>query len=300
VCHGVKAVFAARGIREHRRAATDAHFQMTVAHLPHELIVHIISCIGVDRDPDLRACGLVCHAWLEPARRAMFRTVRLQSESFGPGACEALLGLLDRTLAIARYIKEILWDLEICHNLNDLAVHALLDSIFTVTVEHDIEHRVRIVLKRWGKSFAVVLDKAPAIAPFVCDVEWFFEDGYPRLWTSSLIGGLDPARRLRHVRKLALFQVGTVPFRATAPFGKLSDALASVPVTQLCLHSVVFSTTAEHASFVSSFLGLQDLRASATSRSRIRNTSTTRRLCLPHFVHSCWDPPSRNWHSSRP
>jgi hypothetical protein len=233
-----------------------------VSPLPHELIVHIISYIGGDRDPDLRACGLVCHAWAEPARRALFRTVHLQSESFSPDARAALLGLLDRTPAVAGYIREICWDLEMCHHLNDPVAHALLDRISTITVEHNIEHRVRIDLKHWGKSFAVVLDKAPAIAPFVRDVEWFFDDGYPALWTHSLIGGLDLARRLRHVRKLALFQVGTLPFRATAPFGKLSDALASVPVTQLCLNSVVFSTTAEYASFVSSFLGLQDLHLS--------------------------------------
>jgi hypothetical protein len=258
----VKAVSAARGIKEHRRAATDARPQMTVPPLPQELIEHIISCIGGDRDPDLRACGLVCHAWVEPARRAMFRTVRLQSESFGPGACAALLGLLDRTPAVATYIREICWDLQVCYNLSDPVVHSLLDRISALTIERGIEHRVRIVLKRWGKSFAVVLDKAPAIAPFICDVEWFFDNHAPMQWTDCRCGGLDLARRLRHVRKLALFQVGTLPFRATAPFGKLSDALASVPVTQLCLNSVVFSTTAEYASFVSTFPGLKDLHLS--------------------------------------
>jgi hypothetical protein len=233
---------------------------MTVPHLPQELIIHIISCIGGYRDPDLRACGLVCHAWVEPARRAMFRTVHLRSLS--SGVCAALLELLDRTPAVAGYIKEILWDVRHWYksSSDDPVVHSLLDRISTITVEHGISHRVRIVLKRrGGKSFARVLDRAPAIGPFVCDVVWFFDDAWRDLWTNSEFGGLDLAGRLRHVRKLTLSQTGTFPFVATAPFSRLSQAMASASVTQLCLEHVIFRSMTKYASFISSFSSLKYL-----------------------------------------
>jgi hypothetical protein len=233
---------------------------MTVPHLPPELIVHIISCIGNYRDSDLRACGLVCHAWVEPARRAMFRTVHLRSLS--SGVCAALLELLDRTPAVSGYINEILWDVRHWYksSSDDLVVHSLLDRISTITIEHGISHRVRIVLKRsGGKGFAGVLDRAPAIGPFVRDVVWFFDDAWRDLWTNSEYGGLDLAGRLRHVRKLALSQTGTFPFEATAPFSRLSKAMASASVTQLSLEHVIFKTMVKYASFISSFSSLKYL-----------------------------------------
>jgi hypothetical protein len=231
---------------------------MTVPPLPGELIDHIISYIGRHHNPDLDAAGLVCRAWVEPVRRPMFHTVRLRL--FRLGACAALLGLLDRTPAVAKYIREFRWDLRAYDKLDDPVVRSLLDRIAKATVEHSISHRIQIVLKRnGGKRFAAILDRAPAIAPFVCDIDWFFDDSEPAQWTDSNVGALDLARRLRHVSKLALFQIGRKPFQATAPFDTLSETLASTSVTQLHLRSVVFSTTAEYASLVSSFPSLRDL-----------------------------------------
>jgi hypothetical protein len=235
---------------------------MPAPHLPQELIDHIISCIGGYiggyHDPRLRAAALVCRAWVEPARRVMLRTVHLRSLRLS--ICAALLGLLDRTPAVAEYIKEIFWDLRDSYHTDDLVVHPLLDRISTITVKHGISQRVWIDLK-WngGGTFAAVLDRAPAIGPFVRDVQWFFDDGRQELWTDSEIVGLELARRLRRMRKLALTQTGYFPFEATAPFSRLPNAMASTSVTHLCLNCVVFSSTAEYASFISSFTRLKDL-----------------------------------------
>jgi hypothetical protein len=236
---------------------------MKIPLLPQELFDHTISCIP--RYPEymdtLRAASLVCRAWAIPARRAIFRSIHLELAHVN--ACAALLQLLDETPVVALYIKEVRWHLLFCGDLNNAVVRSLIARVCFITVEHDISHSVNIVFFRSGaRDFATVLDMAPALAPFVRDVMWSFNDGRPGQWTDSNVGALALARRLRNIRKVTLRQIGSCLFTATAPFGVVSDVLASASVRALHLRNVILVTMAEYTTLVSSLSRLEDLRLS--------------------------------------
>jgi hypothetical protein len=144
-------------------------------------------------------------------------------------ACAALLQLLDGAPVVVSYIQEVpgtfcsavTCTTPPCVSWSPNLLHHGRARHFSL-----VQHRLFF---GGARDFATV----PAIAPFVRDVMWSFNDNRPDPWTDSNVGALSLARCLRNVHKVTLNQFGSCPFTATAPCGFVSDVLASASVREL-------------------------------------------------------------------
>lgn len=246
---------------------TNNRCTMTVTQLPPDITDEIIAYLplldrrSANAQPNSFAASLVCKAWLAPARRNIFHTVRLTT---GPRILvnstrlTQLLDAIGPSQELASYIRTIIWKIpESSFEVEAEFSQHTLTRLIHLTMTYDIAHEFDVYTRPDNmKKLLSVMDRTPEIARHTRRVMWSFKDVENDVKT-ELQDVLLLMQRFHMINSVHIWQQPSRShLQPILPHRLLTQAMPTEDITSLTVSSVSFPSTRDFCSFIGVFINL--------------------------------------------
>jgi hypothetical protein len=241
---------------------------MSFATLPWDLVDPILRCLRGDEKTS-RACSLVCHAWLYPARRNIFSNISLH---FNATNSQRLLALLQESLTAASFIRRITWSFgrrvhRRVQNDSDLA-SVFFQCLSSLSETQGVLHTIYVNVQQDAEYILELFEHAPQLYACVDTVLWKYQN---ELNDSHKSAARSLALKLDRTKTLAIGQSNrkgwSLPI--TVPTDDFVSIFPTAHIKKLYLSNTVFSSSVHYLRFLHAFSALEEL---ICARSSLRTT----------------------------